>query len=286
MAFVKRAITVKLTLGSGDFGEGKGDTVTAEGLRVSAHITKAGQPSADMADIRVWGLTQDVMNQATDLGKPLSRARNNVVTVSAGDATSGVSLVYSGTIKTAYGDFSDPPNAALVISSISNMVDQAKPVPPLSFPGGADATVVANQIAGSMGKSLTNWGVSGIQLNSPYFAGTAIQQMNKLAEATGIQWTTSDGAPLEIWPSGSARGDQIPLISPDTGLVNYPEYCDLGVALTTLYMPGLAFGGNFMLDTSITNAKGKWQCIGLELILESEMPGGQWFALVKGTRTS
>ena len=287
VGFVKRKIDISITLGTGDFGSGpagSSNTVTATGLRCSAQITKAGQPSADQANIRIWGLTEEVMNKATDLGKPLSRPRNNIVTVSAGDDTSGMSQVFSGMILTAYGDFSDPPNAALTISAISNQVEAAAPVKPISFTGGADVVTVMSQIASSMGKNVQNWGVKGVQLASPYFPGTAIQQMNACARAAGINVTTSDGNPVEIWPKDGQRGQQIPLISPTSGLWSYPLYCDVGVALRTLYMPGLIFGGNFMLDTSITQAKGTWQIIGLQYDLESEMPDGQWFALIQGTR--
>ena len=77
------------------------------------------------------------MNQLTRLGKPLAYPRNNIVTLKAGDADSGMSQVFSGIILTAYGDFDDPPNVNLFLSAFTNVVAAAQPVPPISFPGSA-----------------------------------------------------------------------------------------------------------------------------------------------------
>ena len=235
MAFVQRKINAKITLGTGDFGSGAAgpnNTVVAEGLRVSAQIAKSGAPSADTAEIRIWGLTRDVMNRATDLGKPLARARTNVIQIAAGDAVSGMATVFSGTILAGYADFSDPPNACLAISAMSNAVDAAKPVRPLSFPGGADVVTVMTQAAASMGKNLINWGVKGIQLSSPYYPGTGMDQVKAIAAAAGINQYTTTGQPLEIWPIGGVRGD---LLVPDVyemqlAVGHRREHGDVGVA--------------------------------------------------------
>lgn len=286
MTFVRRKIDVTITLGSGDFGASNGgasNTVATTGLKASVQIVKAGLPSADHAEIRVWGLTTSIMNHATDLGKPLARIRNNTVTVSAGDDTAGMSQVFAGTIMTAYGDFTDPPNASLNITAISNQVDATKPVKPLSFPGGSDVTVIAAQIASSMGKNLVNSGVSGIVLSNQYLPGTAFDQLKALAVAANINADAS-GQTLDIWPKTGKRGGAVPDIGPTSGLVGYPEYCDQGVAIKAEYQPGFVLGGQFNLTTSITNAKGLWNILKLTYDLESETPDGPWFVEMTATR--
>ena len=291
MSFSRKKIDVTVTLGTGDFGAtpgGPSDTVNMTGLKCSVQITKGGAPSADYATIRVWGVTRDILNKVTDLGKPLGRARNNVVTVSVGDDAPGsiMSLVYSGTIQSAYGDFSDVPNVSLNIISQSNLFEAQQPVKPLSFPAGADVVTVMTQAAASIGKNLINWGVKGIQLSSPYYAGTAIDQIKAIAEAAGINQYTTTGKPLEIWPIGGVRGDQIPDVGPDSGLVGYPQYCDVGVIIKTLYQPGFNIGGMFNLTTSINNAKGLWYVYALDYDLESETPGGEWFVHLTANRNT
>lgn len=275
MAYVKRKINVAITLGTGDFGEGRGNTVTAEGLRVSANIVKGGLPSFDQAEIRVWGLTQSVMNHVTDLGKPLDRIRNNTIRVSAGDEGGGVADIFSGTIMTAYNDFNDPPNAAVSFTCISAQVEAAKPVPALSIKGSADIVTIMQQIAAAMGKNLVNWGVQGIVIPSPYYPGTATDQMRKAAQAANI-WADANGDNLEIWPKDGHRGGLVPVISKATGLIGYPQYADAGVAIRALYQPGLVLGGQFKLETVISPASGTWNILRLIYDLESETPGGKW----------
>lgn len=279
MTFVRRAITVQITLGTGDFGDtpgGKADTITVEGLRCAASIMKPGNPQADSAEIRIWGLTRAVMNKITDLGKPISRARNNTVTVLAGDNVSGMAVVYQGVIMTAYGDFNDPPNACLNISSNAFGLIAAKPVTPLSYTGGADVATIMAQIAASMNKGFINWGVSGVVLADQYLSGTAADQYNKVVAATGIGADASGDA-LEIWPREGVRGGEIPDIGPGSGLVGYPTYCDVGLAVKVFFMFGLRWNGQFNLTTSIDNAKGLWQIQNITYDLASEVPDGPWF---------
>ena len=288
MSFSRKKIDVSITLGTGNYGAtagGPADTIKATDLKCSVQIVKAGLPSADHAEIRVWGLTQSIINQTTDLGKPLARTRNNTVTVSAGDDDAGMSTIFTGTIMTAYGDFNDPPNACLNITAISNAVDAAKPVDPISFTGGADVVVVMNQIAGAMGKNLVNYGVSGIVLSNPYYPGTACEQMKAVATAATLNADAS-GDTLDIWPKDGTRGGQVADIGPQSGLVGYPEYCDAGIAVRAEFMPGLTLGGQFNLTTSITNAKGLWNIINLTYDLESETPNGAWFIDMTATRPS
>ena len=284
MAYVRRKIDLTITLGTGDFGDGRGNTVECTGLRVSASIAKTTLPAADQAEIRVWGLTGDLMNRISTLGKPIARFRTNTITVKAGDE-SGMSQVFFGYIMEAYNDFADQPNASLNFTCLGAAVDAAKPVPALSFKGNVDVATVAAQIAASMGKNLKNDGVTGIHLNNPYYPGTALAQLNALVAATGINADPNDQAVLEIWPRDTARPGAIPYVSPDTGLIGYPQYCDLGIAVRTLYQPGFLMGGQFELKTSIDPANGKWAILNrLTYELESETPGGKWEVYMTGGR--
>ena len=289
MSFSKKILSATITLGTGNFGDtpgGANDSVNVQGLRISAQIQKTGAVQGDSATIKIWGLTESVLNQVSQLGKPLPYVRKNIISLSAGDSVAGVSEVFAGLITAAYADFNDPPNVCLNVTAIGNSLAYAVPVPPLSFPAGTDAVVIAQQIAQSMSKTLINWGVSGVQIASPYFAGTAGQQLDKWREATGLKAYTSEGQPLEIWPPTGSRGGTVPIIGPDTGLVGYPEFCDVGIQLRTQYVPGLNYGGQFQLNTSIVNAQGMWLIYTLSYDLESENPvdDAPWFADITANR--
>ena len=286
MTLIKREIRATIILGSGSFGEGKGNTVTLEGYRVHADVVKGGLPSLDSANIRIYGVSQSIMNTVTRLGRPYSTIRNNTVTIEAGDAKNGLAQVFTGIMVNAYGDFGGIPEACIQITANAGLLGLVKPVSPISYPDGADVATIMAEIAASMGLSFINSGVSA-RLPTCYFPGTAIDQMRAVAKAANVNAIPNggpNGQTLEIWPMDGVRGGQIPTIGPDTGLVGYPQYSDLGVEVTTLYTPGLAFGGQFNLETSVLPAKGLWKVLRLAYELQSETPGGAWFNHILATR--
>ena len=64
--------------------------------------------------------------------------------------------------------------------------------------------------------------------------------------------------------------------------MKYPRFSDQGVAVTTLYNPGLSFNGQFELRSSVTPANKVWTIYDLTYELESETPGGKWFCNIGG----
>ena len=295
MTMTKRGIRVIITLGEGAFGDdpaSKDNTVTLEGLQVSATVQKGGLPSLDSAAVRIHGLEQSMVNKLSRVGVPFMKVRNNRITVEAGDPEAGYSQVFSGVIQTAFGDYQSAPDVALQVMAQAGILGLKKPVTALSYPQGVKVGTVCAQIAASMEMSFINHGVD-ITLPASYFPGTAVDQLRAVARAAGINAQITGGPVgddanknyVEIWPKGGTRGGRVPLISPKTGLVGYPEYNDLGLTLTTLYEPGLAFGGRFHLDTSVEPAKGLWNILQIAYELESETPGGPWFCHIVATRT-
>ena len=291
---LKRKIRVTIILGEGAFGDdpaSKENTATIEGKRVSVEIQKGGLPSLDRASVRIYGLPQSMVNKLSRVGVPYMQVRNNRITVEAGDDKNGMSQVFSGVIQTAFGDYKSAPDIALVVSAQAGILGLAKPVKPLSYPQGADVATVVADIAASMDMSFLNHGVS-VNLPSSYFPGTAVDQLRAVARAANINAQITGGPVadpsnqtyVEIWPKGGTRGGLIPVISPKTGLVGYPDFNDLGIALMTLYQPGLAFGGAFELQSSVLPACGVWYVQQLSYNLESETDGGAWFQSVVGTR--
>ena len=286
--FIDREITAVISLGTGDFGEAGKNTVTLEGYRITAGITKGGLPSLDTANISIFGLSKSLMNQLTRLGKPLAWPRDNTITLTAGDAESGMSHIFSGTIINSYSDFEGMPDVSLNLVASSGLLALAKPVTPLSFAAGVDVATIASRIAESMGKSFMNSGVTQ-RLNGPvYLPGTAVDQLRKLKDTANIDADMNGGPTgetLEIWPVNKPRGSLIPNISKDSGLIGYPRYSDMGIGIRAIYRPGWVYAGRFNLETEIAPAAGTWQIISLVYDLESKTPGGAWFMDIVGART-
>lgn len=283
MSFVQRKIDLSFRLGLGSFGDSGFNTVTASGLRVSSTISKAGAVGMHTASIRAYGLKTDIANQISTLGKILTAGRNNTVTLSAGDDQSGMSVAFIGTIDEAWSDYTNAPDASVVISAHTGLLDALRPIAPSSYPSGADVANVISSLAQQMGYAFENNGVNVI-LSCPYFSGTGRQQAYAAARAANVN-IAFDDAPnatptIAIWPQDGSRGGAAPLISPDTGMMGYPTWVQNGVVVKTLFNPNLLSGGQVQIKSSIPNANGTWQIYNLEHTLESEKPDGRWDSVV------
>lgn len=293
-----KAITVTLTLGQGTFGQTGHNTVKLAGLRCIATINKGGFPSADSANVRVYGVPPSVMNQVSTLGSnPTGVRQNNNVTIEAGDQNA-TSVVYYGAIQNAYQDYDESPETALVIDGLGGLLYSLKPVPPISFNGPSDVAQIMSGIANSMGIPFENNGVQ-ITLANVYLCGTNKDQAYQLARAAGIQiqLDTSAGAGLlAIWPANKSRTGTVPLINAASGLVGYPRFRDRMMSFRCLFDAGrnIRIGGQIRMQSAvgasgevlqannpglnIGGPNGTWLVNGPVVhTLASQVPGGPWF---------
>jgi hypothetical protein len=283
VTFAKRAIDVMVQLGKGDLGEGGFENINLSGLRVSAVISKDGIPAMNLSQIRVYGLTPDLMNSLSRIGLVPNGFRNNVVSLMAGDPQIGMSTAFSGAIIDAWPDFQSAPDVAFNITAQTGYLSQMKSVKPTSYTGPTDAAVIIESLAKQIGYVFENNGVSVI-LASPYLWGTARQQIMTVAAAADIFVVFDDeNGKLAILPKSGARGDLIPLISPQTGMVGYPVYSGPAtIRVRTLYNPAVQFMGRIKIASSIAAASGLWRVIHLTHKLDSQMPDGDWFTEIVG----
>lgn len=284
MSFVKRRIDVTFQLGQGVFGESGTNTVTCSDLRVQAHIDKVFGPGMGEAQIRVHGLTQSLLNQLSSLNQATMATRKNTVIISAGDDVSGMATVFQGQIMISQIMLNTAPDTALMILAQAGAFAAVQTVPPTSYPGTADAAVVMQNLAHLAGLDFDNSGVS-VQLSTPYFPGSPLEQIRRCAQAgRGTFDYVIDDKTLAIFPAGGARGSLIPVVSPETGMVGYPNYSTsvYGIEVTTLFNPLLRPGGKVQVESSLEVANGTWQVFNLQHELESEDPGGQWYTRFSG----
>jgi hypothetical protein len=202
----------------------------------------------------------------------------DVVILEAGD-TSGLGVVFQGTMTRAWADFSAMPDVCFHASAHAGVLQALKPIPPSSYIGSVDVATVMAGLAVQMGLTFENTGVS-VKLANPYFPGTAWEQADRAATAAGINWV-ADKTKLAIWPKGQPRGSQIPLVSPDTGLIGYPLFNSKGIIVTTQYNPSINFGSAIQVQSSLGPANGKWFVSAISHELESEIPNGNWFSRIE-----
>lgn len=293
--FVQRLIDVQFSLASGTFDNGL-NSVTLSGLRVSAHIINAGGYSTGELDMEVYGMTLPLMSKLSTLGMVVQENPRNVVTVTAGNKVTGMGIVFIGDIMNAWADFQGAPEVPFRVSAKVLAAAASIPYSPSSFNGSTDVATILSGLATAQNLRFENNGVSQ-QLSKPYLWGSARQQMIDVIKQAGIESNMGEGGTLSIWPKNSNRGGSIPLISPTTGMIGYPSYTAQGIMVRSLYNPSIGIGapgavggapgggavqlgGLIQLQSSIVTT-GQWKVYGLDHILESQVPHGQWFSTIK-----
>lgn len=280
MSLIKRRIDLKFELADGEpFNAGGDNAFDVSGARASVLIEKTGGVGMTSLSLKVYGLPPSVMNRLTLLGKPLVDNRNNKVTVLAGDDDKGVAVVFAGTIAEAWVDARQAPQVAFIVTGFVGPTLAMKPVAPVSYKGTVDVALVASGIAQQAGYSLENSGVNA-QIADPYLAGTALSQLQKLAEAGDFNCLIEDKV-IAIWPKGGVRQGEELLISPDTGLVGYPMRTENGIELQTIFNPSVVFGAAIKVESALTPANGQWKVANVTHDLEAETPGGKWFTTME-----
>jgi hypothetical protein len=279
MTFVKRRIDVTISLGEGTFGDDKGSDVTLSGLRAKASIVTVSGDVQGQLQLSLYGLPLSMINQLTRIGPIMNQVRNNSILVAAGDEGGAMSTVYQGTIWQAYGQFQSAPDVSFTVVALAGLIEAVKPVGATSYRGNTDVATIMQTLATSAGLAFQNNGVS-IQLSSPYFAGTALNQIKSCARAANIYYAIERGS-LGIWPKAGRRSGDAIKISPATGLLGYPTFWGNGLELTTLFNPDVAVGMAVEVDSSLSVANGTWNVFNVTHALESETPGGAWFTTIQ-----
>lgn len=280
-SFSQKSIKIIITLGTGTFGSSTNNQITLQGYRTVVEIDKAGGMMMGQLKAKVYGVSQSDMNSACTLQWKPNWWNPNTVQVFAIDG--GVeTLIFAGNIINAWGDYQSMPDVFLHVHAQSAYYGQLRAVPPRSFEGTVAADVIMSQIAKDLGLSYKNAGVTAM-VTDQYLEGTNIDQARMLSRAAGIDLYIDDQT-LSIAPRSGPVREQAALVSASTGLVGYPTFDGIGVLFKSLFNPGITFGGMVKLETDLEQARGDWVVVSVAYFLESEKPGGAWFATVRGNR--
>jgi hypothetical protein len=275
MAFSQKLLSATFALAQGTFGDTGSNTFTASGVRTTCHIDAMGGAKNSNMELAVYGLPLSVMNQLTTYGTNFNEQGKNGVSVSAGDA-SGLSLVFQGNIFFAWVDAQSQPQVALRVvaqpGAFFNVANQA----PISFRGATPAATIAEKIAGLLGATFENNGVTTV-LTNPYYYSDAITMIRRLSEDAGFEWILDKGT-LAIVPPGQSRQSAAVAISPQTIMDGYPQWVSNLLVVKCLFSPEFTMLGNVSVQSSLTPAAGMWRISKIEHDLEARMPHGKWFS--------
>ena len=108
------------------------------------------------------------------------------------------------------------------------------------------------------------------------------KQIREGISAAGVEGVIDDGV-LATWPKNGSRGGNNLYIAPDSGLRDYPSFTEYGVQVRTEFRRAISYGAMMTIQSSIKNACGQWKIIRIDYDLQSNTPGGSWYAILDGT---
>lgn len=295
MSFIERQISLTFKFGLGPNGIGSEEDITVTGLRISCQISIVGANQMPEAQMMIWGLSDSVIYKLSTAGQLWQKTRKNSVIISAGDAGGPLPRIFEGQITQAWADLHDAPNVSFNIQANTGYLAQMAPTAPTSYPGQTEAATMIKNLVDRYNKEtksnivFKNNGVN-VQFPTYYTYGTIREQIKQIVDDAGIEWNNMDNGVLEIWPRGGTPAGKAILLSPSTGMVGYPDFTAQGMTITTLFNPGLRFGGLVDVESLLTpseNNKGlqpvkvkNWPIKIIEHSLETQKPGGEWFTRV------
>ncbi len=255
--------------------------ISVTGKRALVIIEHAQIPDAGPTAIaRIYGMTLDHMNALSKAGL-FWDARKNEMTISAGDDQEGMVTVFKGIIQEAYPDFRSIPQTNFYVKGQPMVLAQLKPVAPTTYPGGVDLVTAVKGIAEKAGFAIEDNGVS-VQLASPYLAGTAWDQIVSIIKAANVYATVDAvSGKIALWPKTGSRTISDVVISPENGMIGYPQFAAAQVQLRTEFGPKVAQltrgpGQKIRVESQLTAAKGTFTVSTVGLTLSSQLPGGPW----------
>jgi hypothetical protein len=75
--------------------------------------------------------------------------------------------------------------------------------------------------------------------------------------------------------NGTRAGDPV-MVSPQTGLINYPEFEAIQIRVRTSFNSALQVGKQMQVQSQLTAASGLFKITQAEHFLSSKMPDGDW----------
>lgn len=282
MAFVQRQIIAQFDLGEGTFGTSGSTRLTLEGLRMSVSVNQPGIPTLAHLSAEIYGMTLSQMNQLSTLGQVVGTVRKNTITILAGDADAEPSVIFTGTIFDAWGDFNSAPDVPFRVNAQAGLLESVAPYNSTNPKGAVAAADLLKQFAASWqgGMPFENNGVSTI-LQDPHFYGSLKNQIFSCLQQSRACWNGGDGGVFAVWPvNGWRKSQSIPEISSKTGMVQYPTFTQNGMVVRSIFFLGIQFGSLVSVKSTLKlplTPNGPWQVAGITLDLQTLTPHGDWF---------
>jgi hypothetical protein len=275
MAYTEKALSFT-------FSGAQSGNFSASGLRAYANIQSFPDRAGSTAQVKIWGLTLDQMNNFSST-TPLGVANQGFsLVIEAGDLGGTLAQVVNGPILRSFIDLTGAPESVFNITMVDTF-GASTPIAAQSQPGAQSAESMIQSLCAQATPPLTfnnSAGASAVLRNQVTY-GSAIDQIAKIATAARFSWKI-DGTTLFIWPQGGTVDDVVINVGPNTDpeMVGYPEYWEMGLIITSLFNPEIQIGRTLNVTSSIPKANGQFQIIQVQHELTTMIAKGPWFTRV------
>ena len=274
-----------ITLGDHTFNGGDNDQVTFEGYRSIVEIDNGGGAQTATLRAKIYGVSQSDMLSITTLQWLHNSTTYNTIDVFAVDGSTQT-LVFTGMIVNAWGDYANVPDVFLNIQANHTYEDALLPATCRSYPGLIPVTQIMQDIANAMGLNFESNGVTTL-IRDEYLSGTNRLQAQQLAHDAGLGlFFDLNTLAITSSPTTPRLDYTPPLVSSQTGMIGYPTLDVFGVWFQTIFNPSIVFGKTVTLQTNVPQAAGRWFVTNIQHKLDCEKPGGQWMSLVRAYSTA
>lgn len=266
------------------FDKNGNNKISFSNIKSTASLNDVIGMTGSSADIVLYGLS---LERIAELSGRADGSMLNTQNINVGIFADDI-LVFYGVMTSSVANINQAPESGLMISASASAELRNKPVSPFSAMGSQAITDVISAICKSAGyEAVFGDGVNGMTTSgSPHFEGSVFDQLNRACSDYGLAMAVTPPGKAEFWPSASQRGESIPFISKEHGLIGYPVFSGGGVMFQTQYSSLLSIGGYIELKTELPWASGRYHLNSVRSELSSWVAGGPWHSICTASRTA
>ncbi len=206
------------------------------------------------ADVVIYGLGEDLINQLSTLGYVLDYNFNKIQ-IFAGYDQDVDNLIFSGYIIKSWAQLADP-NRPLNLQCSTNYLMQLENPEATNPQGNTSVVKLFNSLADSAGFGLINNGVTG-DIESPILVGSYPEQIKSLAKQTNTIFGINNNI-LSIAPAGQALSTNVYDLDYTSGMLGYPVIDQWGIRVRMRFNPLILLGQYVNVVSKVPKATGKW----------------------------
>lgn len=266
------------------------NTITLQGLKASVYINNAGAFNLGTLQAQIFGVNQQDMNALTSTQWSfLAGQLPNTVQVWAIDGQQET-LVFNGIYLNGWGVYTGMPSVYMYIEGMVGYAQQMISAGPTSMSVDTTVSAVMRNLALQMGLQFINDLTTEIAVKKgTYLGNTYMEQAKTLMQMFNF-WMyvdpSTNPATLVICNNGTPRSNVAPVISPQTGLIGYPQFNGTGILFESYFNPSILFGGSVNVQSSVPKANGNFIVTSMAHELSSVTSGGSWKTMANAVNAS